>query len=279
MKNIYTITPSWALKNKNEFNTGIKNIEKLGFAVLNKSFSKNLLSPRLKAEEINKAFKNKDVDIILARRGGYSSMKALPFIDFNLIRKNPKIFAGFSDVSTLLNSIYEKTGLTTFHSPMVINFEKPPAFTLDSFMNITRTMKGKDLFKGAPVEVYNRGTQTGILKGGNLVTLTALISTGWEIRTKGSMLFFEDVDEKLHQIDRYFTQWILAGKFKGLKGLILGDFRGSKTRNVYDIIKSQMKITFPVVACPYIGHVKNKITLPVGARVLLDTRTKQLKVL
>lgn len=279
MKNIYTITPSWPLKNKKEFDTAIKNLETFGFKVLNKNFSKNTLSPILKAEEINKAFYNKKVDIVLARRGGYSSMKILPFIDFNLIKKNPKIFAGFSDVSTLLNSIYERTGLVTFHSPMVINFEKPTQFTKRSFLDITSGLKGKDLFKNAPVEVCNPGRQTGTLKGGNLVTLTALISTAWEMKTKGAVLFFEDVDEKIHEIDRYFTHWILSGKLKGIKGLILGDFRGTKTRDVYKIIKSQMKITFPVVSCPYIGHVKNKITLPVGAKVLFDTKKKLLKVL
>ena len=162
---------------------------------------------------------------------------------------------------------------------MVINFEKPTPFTIKSFLNITKSFKNVNLFEGAPVRVFNHGKTQGTLKGGNLVTLTALNKTPWELTTKNSILFFEDVDEKIHQIDRYFTNWILAGKFKNIKGLILGDFRGSKAQEVYKIIKEQMKITFPVVSCPYIGHVKNKITLPVGAKVLLDTKRKLLKVL
>jgi muramoyltetrapeptide carboxypeptidase len=279
MNNTYTITPSWPLKSKHEFNKSIKNLEKLGFKILNKTFSAKVLSPRLKAQEINKAFSNKNIDIILARRGGYSSMKALPFIDFKLIKNNPKIFAGFSDVSTLLNSIFERTGIVTYHSPMVINFEKPTPFTTKSFLNITKNFKNVNLFEGAPVRVFNNGKTSGTLKGGNLVTLTALNKTPWEVETKNSILFFEDVDEKIHQIDRYFTNWILAGKLNNIKGMILGDFRGSKAQDVYKIIKEQMKIDFPVVSCPYIGHVKNKITLPVGAKVLLDTKRKLLKVL
>ena len=94
----------------------------------------------------------------------------------------------------------------------------------------------------------------------------------------GSILFLEDVDEKLHEVDRYLTQWILAGKLKGVKALLLGDFRGIGCGKVYDILASQMKLDVPVVHCPNIGHVANKITLPVGAEVALDTERKQLLI-
>jgi muramoyltetrapeptide carboxypeptidase len=97
--------------------------------------------------------------------------------------------------------------------------------------------------------------------------------------TDGTILFLEDVDEKLYEVDRYLTQWILAGKLQKVKGLILGDFRGIKKRDVYHILSSQMKIDFPLVSCPYIGHVRNKITLPVGARVELNTLKKALTLL
>ena len=97
--------------------------------------------------------------------------------------------------------------------------------------------------------------------------------------TDGVILFLEDADEKLYEVDRTLTQWILAGKMQKVKGLILGDFRGIKARDVYNILSSQMKIDFPLVNCPYIGHVKNKITLPVGAQVELDTMKKRLTLL
>jgi len=130
-----------------------------------------------------------------------------------------------------------------------------------------------------PVKVHRSGIARGRLKGGNLITLTALIGTEWEMETDGTILFLEDVDEKLYEVDRYLTQWILAGKLRKLKGLILGDFRGIKDRDIYNILSSQMKIDFPLVNCPYIGHVKNKITLPVGARVELNTMKKALTFL
>jgi muramoyltetrapeptide carboxypeptidase len=137
----------------------------------------------------------------------------------------------------------------------------------------------RNLFEGAPVKVYRSGIARGRLKGGNLITLTALIGTEGEMDTDGAILFLEDVDEKLYQVDRHLTQWIIAKKLQKLKGLILGNFRGIKDREVYHILSNQMKIDFPLINCPYIGHVKNKVTLPVGARVELNTMKKALTLL
>jgi muramoyltetrapeptide carboxypeptidase len=276
LKAIYPILPSWLIKKKKDFTDGVKNLEKLGFKVLNRRFVTRLPSNRKKVDQIHSAFLDKRVEFIVAQRGGYSSLKLLPLIDFRLIRKNPKIFAGFSDLSTLLNVIYERAGLVTLHSPMIVNFSKPHNFTVRSFLNAVRGFPHKNLFSGAPVRVYRHGKARGVLKGGNLATLTSLMGTEWEIETAGSVLFLEDVDEKLYRVDRYLTQWFLAGKFDKIKGLILGDFGGLRNREVYKILSTQMKINFPVVHTPHIGHGKHKITLPVGANVSLDTSKKSL---
>jgi len=278
LNNVFIVTPSYLIKKKSDFTGGIKQLTKLGFNVVNPEFPVALPSPLDKANQIHGAFADPGVDIVLALRGGYSAMKSLPFIDFDLIKRHPKIIAGFSDLSALLNPIFERTGLVTLHAPMVINLSTPTAFTLKSLMNAVKGFPEKNLLKGVPCKVYNPGSATGILKGGNLITLTALIDTDWEIDTTDSILFLEDVDEELHSVDRYLTQWILAGKFKGVKALILGDFRGIRSKQVYDILASQMELDFPVVHCPYIGHVANKITLPVGAEVELNTNRKQLVI-
>ena len=279
MKVVYTITPSWLIKKKKDFTAGVKNLEKLGFNIINKRPVAKLPSTRRKVGQVHAAFLNKKVEIILAQRGGYSCMKLLPYLDFNLIRNNPKILAGFSDLSALLNVIHERTGLITLHSPMIINFSPPSRFTIRAFLNAMNGFPKRNLFERAPLKVYRSGIAKGRLKGGNLITLTALIGTEWEMDTDGAIIFLEDVDEKLYQVDRHLTQWILAGKLQKVKGLILGDFRGIKERDVYNILSSQMKIDFPLVHCPYIGHVKNKITLPVGARVELNTMKKELTLL
>lgn len=272
------MTPSYLIKKKRDFTAALKQLAKLGFNVINPDFPKVLPSPQEKAKQIHRAFEDPEVDIIMALRGGYSAMKSLPFMDFELIKKNPKVIAGFSDLSALLNPIFERTGLVTLHAPMVINLGTPTAFTLKSLVNAIQGFPEKNLLKGAPFKVYIPGSTTGILKGGNLITLTALIDTAWEIDTAGSILFLEDVDEKLHEVDRYLTQWVLAGKFTGVKALILGDFRGIGSKKVYDILASQMELDFPVVHCPCIGHVENKITLPIGAEVELHTLKKQLVI-
>ena len=278
MKIIYPVLPSWLIQKRKNFTDGVRNLEKLGFKVLNRRFVTRLPSNSQKVSQIHSAFRDKRVDIVLAQRGGYSSMKVLPHIDFRLIKRNPKIFAGFSDMSTLLNAIYERTGLITLHSPMIINFSVPRRFTVRSFLNAVGGFPQKNLFAGAPVRVYRHGSARGVLKGGNLATLTSLIGTEWEIDTSGSVLFLEDVDEKLYRVDRYLTQWILAGKLRKIRALILGDFRGLRNTEVYRILSTQMKINFPVAHTPYIGHGKNKITLPVGAIVDLNTSPKSLTI-
>jgi muramoyltetrapeptide carboxypeptidase len=278
LNNVFIVTPSYLIERKRDFADGIKQLTKLGFKVINPEFPIMLPSPIEKARQIHEAFADPGVDIILALRGGYSAMKCLPFIEFELIRKHPKILAGFSDLSALLNPVFERSGLVTLHAPMLINLSSPSAFTIKSLMNAINGFPESNLLKGAPCKVYQPGIATGILKGGNLITLTALIDTPWEIDPIGSILFLEDVDEKLHQVDRYLTQWILAGKLKGIKALILGDFRGLRSKQVYDILASQMELDFPVVHCSCIGHVENKITLPIGAEVELDTERKQLVI-
>jgi muramoyltetrapeptide carboxypeptidase len=279
LKVVYTITPSWLIKKKKEFVDGVKNLEKLGFEVMNRRVVTRMPSTRQKVKEVHTAFLNKKIEIVLAQRGGYSCIKLLPHLNFSLIKRNPKIFAGFSDLSAMLNAIYERTGRITLHSPMTINFSEPSSFTVRSFLNAVDGFPHKNLFAGVPVNVYRSGMGRGILKGGNLITLTALMGTEWEIQTDGSVLFFEDVNEKLYQVDRNLTQWILAGKFRKVKGLILGNFKGLKSQEVYKILSTQMKIDFPLVHCPYIGHVKNKISLPIGARVELNTAKKSLTIL
>jgi len=278
LNNLYIVTPSYLIRKKRDFTAGIGQLQQLGFKVLNPNFPTALPSPQEKARQIHAAFADPEIDIILALRGGYSAMKTLPFIDFNLISQHPKIIAGFSDLSALLNPIFERTGLVTLHGPMLINLDQPTEFTLKSLMNAVTGFPEKNLLKGARIKVYQPGVATGILKGGNLITLTALLQTDWEIDTNGAILFFEDVDEQLHEVDRYLTQWLLAGKFAGIKGLILGDFRGIKSRQVYEILASQMAIDFPVLHCPNIGHVANKLTLPIGAEVELDTARKRLLI-
>jgi len=276
--NVRIVTPSYLIKKRRDHHAGIRQLASLGFAVLNPEYPEVLPSPQEKATQLHAAFSDPQVELILAQRGGYSAMKALPYLDFELIGRHPKLLAGFSDLSALLNPIFERTGMVTLHAPMVINLDAPSPFTLRSLHNALSGYPQRNLLRGARLKVYRPGRASGTLKGGNLITLTALLRTDWELDTRGAILFFEDVDELPHEVDRYLTQWILAGKFREVRGLILGDFRGIQSSKVYEVLASQMELDFPVVHCPQVGHVRDKLTLPVGAEVILDTEQKQLLI-
>lgn len=278
-KKVYIITPAWLIKDKTEHYKGIKILENLGLEIINKTFPQKTLTIKQKVAQIHKAFLSKEADIILAQRGGYGCIKLLPYINFEVIKNNPKIFAGFSDLSILLNLIYERAKIVTLHSPMLINFPTATKFTIKSFLNAIDGFKNKELFYGVKIKVFKHGKTEGILKGGNLVTLTSTLGTPWEIDVKDSILFFEEVDEPLYKVDRALTQWILSGKLKQIKGLILGNFRGLKVEEVYKILDEQQKIKVPIVSCEYIGHLKNKITLPIGATVQLNTYKNSLFII
>ena len=285
------IAPAWLIKNRKEFLRAVSNLEKIGFKITNPLFSPSEnRPPEIKARELTEAFTKKFRNIrllILAIRGGYGSIKLLPFIDFSGIKKEKsaarKILAGFSDISALLNPLYEKTGIVGLHSPMLWNFSsaKYPVITLKSFINALAGFPEKNLFRGVNgIKIFRKGNPpkaTGTLKGGNMVTLGALIGTPWETDTRHTILFLEDVDEKKHEIDRMFSQWAMAGKFDRINGLILGDFRGTKPWDVFEIFEYAvkklrgLKINFPVVHCPSLGHTPHKITLPVGLKATLDT--------
>ena len=278
MQNVFIVSPSYLIEKKIDFLDGINQLSRLGFNVLNPGFPEKPLSPFEKANQLLDAFQNPKVEIILALRGGFSAIKILPLLDFAKIRKHPKIFAGFSDLSALLNPITERAGFVTLHAPMIINLNSPTDFSINSFLNAIRGYPDKNLFQQAPLEAYQQGAATGVLKGGNLVTLSSLIGTAWDIDTTNTILFFEDVDEEFHEVDRYLTQWTLAGKFNNIKGLILGDFRGLNSEDVFRVLASQLEIDFPVIHTSNIGHVENKITLPIGAKVEMDTVKKHLLI-
>lgn len=269
-------TPAWIIKNKKVYLRGVKRLEDLGFKVARWRFHKKIPSSESKIKEFNLLVKNPFIKMLLSERGGYGSIKLLKGIDYAAIKKSPKVIAGFSDLTAILNAVYERTGVVTFHSPMILNLADATKFTAKSFINAVTGFGEKNLFAGANVCVMKSGSAEGILKGGNLITIASLMGTPWEINFDNSILFLEDVDEKLYSVDRWLTNLIISGKMRKIKGLILGDFRGSKNEDVFRIVKESIGLNFPVVYTPNIGHVKNKITLPVGARVRLNTFKKEL---
>lgn len=247
-----------------------------------------------RAHDLLDMFSDKDVDMILCVRGGYGAMRLLPLIDFNIIKNNPKIFAGFSDITVLINNIYSKCNITTFHSPMC-NSNLKDKITLESFLNTL--IYGCKPFKIQNTEGKNEGylnsstnfngnSASGILVGGNLSLIASTIGTPYEIDTKDKILFIEDVGEQPYQVDRMLTQLILSGKLQECSGIILGqfencqltDYRSSLTLD--EVFKDRLiSLGKPMIVNFQCGHSYPRLTIPIGARVKINCTEQNIEVL
>ena len=183
----------------------------------------------VRAKDINDMFANPNIDAIFAIRGGYGVIRIIDKLDYDVIKKNPKIISGFSDITTLLLAINEKTGLVTFHGPMSDNIKDIPETTENSFnKSFTSTGSYNLLDFDKSYSIMKPGRGSGRITGGNLSLVVATLGTDHEIDTDGKVLFLEEVNEDSYRVDRMLQQLRLAGKFKNLKGIIIWDFRNPK---------------------------------------------------
>lgn len=246
-------------------------------------------SDQERAGEFMKYIESPEIDCILAGRGGYGVMRILPLLDYDVIKNNPKIIVGFSDITALLIAISVKTGLVTFHGPVgVVDFNayttlyfKKMLYNYEKFEPITISNRRYD--------VINEGICSGRLTGGNLTLVVATLGSEYEINTEDAILFLEDVTVEPYHIDRMLTQLWLAGKFEKCKGVIFGDFKGLDARkNFYptrsftrrQVIYSRMKdVGVPAIIGAEIGHDNNKITMPLGTNAMLNATERSFTIL
>ena len=232
----------------------------------------------VRAKDINDMFANPNIDAIFAIRGGYGVIRIIDKLDYDVIKKNPKIISGFSDITTLLLAINEKTGLVTFHGPMADNMKDIPATTENSFnKSFTSTSSYNLLDFDISYSIMKPGRGSGRITGGNLSLVVATLGTDHEIDTDGKVLFLEEVNEDSYRVDRMLQQLRLAGKFKNLKGIIIGDFRNPKKSDPTDMSIDEVfydnfgKLNVPIIKGLKSGHVRPFITIPIGANVSIDT--------
>lgn len=239
----------------------------------------------IRAQDINDMFKNKNIDAIFAVRGGYGSIRFVDKLDYDTIKKNPKIFMGFSDITTLLIAINEKTGLVTYHGPMSSNFKDIPLITENSF---NKTILENNQFNLLEFDdtftIMKSGRGEGIITGGNLSLIASSLGTSYEINTDGKILFLEETGEASYRVDRMLQQLKLAGKFKNLKGIILGDFRGAKKEDPTDMTLDEVfhdnfaSLNIPVIKDFKSGHVRPFITIPIGVNAKIDTYKREILI-
>jgi muramoyltetrapeptide carboxypeptidase len=230
--------------------------------------------------DLEEMFGNTKIKAVFCSRGGYGSMRLLDRIDYGLIQKNPKIFVGYSDITALLLGIFEKTGLITFHGPLVRGLSSLPE---NAWQNLERMISFKERAAFSPMAGYPLigGKAKGLLMGGNLSLLSALVGTPFMPNLSGCILFVEDRGEALYRIDRMLTHLALSGGVEGIRGLIVGDFLDCGDPSAIDrLIRERFEpMGIPIAAGFPLGHGPDNTTLPLGIPAELDTDHMKLSLL
>ncbi len=244
---------------------------------------------KTRAEDINKMFKNTEVDGIICLRGGYGSLRILDLLDYELIRTNPKVFVGYSDITALHIAINQISELVTFHGPMAANLiEDTCNFTLESLYNFILNEDFKPSIENLSRELVaiNGGIAEGQIIGGNLSLIASTIGTPYEINTKGKILFIEEIGEEPYRIDRMLTQLRLSHKLQDAVGIILGDFNNCVPENPHmsftleEVIDIYIRpLNKPTLMNLQAGHCKPTITIPFGVKARLDVDKNEIVIL
>jgi muramoyltetrapeptide carboxypeptidase len=254
---------------------------------------------KARADDINKAFADPSIAGVHAIRGGWGSARLLPFLDFETVRRHPKVIIGFSDITALLLSIHAKTGLVTFHGP--IGMGRWDSYSLDYYkrvvMNgeqVTYTNKqGISPDRNALIQVEYRtqtispGKARGRLLGGNLTVLTTILGSPYLPDWENCIFFCEDVHEELYRIDRMLTQLKLAGVLSKIKGFVFGGCsqcapgdNNYAALTLEEIFADHIKpLGVPAWSGAMIGHAQPQWTLPEGVEVEIDATAGTIQLL
>ena len=259
------------------FAQGLSVVESMGFRILmnDEIFEKTGYlagNDAQRARLVNRLFKDPAINAIVCARGGFGSLRILPLVDFEVIRKNPKVFIGFSDITALLTAITTRSGLVSFHGPVVTTLAKAPEVTRNALLGAISSDMPLEV-QPANGFVIQPGRARGALIGGNLTTLCHLLGTPFELRFKRRILLLEDRGEALYRIDRMLVQMKLAGCFDEIAGLILGSFEGCGSLDgVFEVFQDHFKdISAPILAGFDVGHGAQNLTMPLGIDATLDT--------
>ena len=290
------ISPASSPDDLTKINSGVKYLEKLGYRV---EVGKNVGSQEgylagsdtQRLADLHYMFKNKQIKAIFSIRGGYGSGRLLDKIDYKLIRNNPKIFVGYSDINALQLAFFAKAGLITFAGPMVaVDFhDEVSAFTEEGFWRtITSNKKIGKLLNPRKEKFYvlNKGRATGRILGGNLSLLNSLMGTEYLPKLKDAILLLEDIHEAPYRIDRMLNQLRLTKILKQIRGIILGHFvdcvESDPTKQTFTlnevIVEYFQGQKIPVLYNVKHGHIKDNITIPYGIKCVLNASRAYIEI-
>lgn len=251
-----------------------------------------------RAKDINDAFSDENIDGIICLRGGYGTPRILNMLDYNIIKSNPKVFVGYSDI-TGLHMVFNKIcRMVTYHGPMATSgFGKIENEHVE-FEEYTYDSLRRNIFTNEPVGLFNNpqneelytlvgGKAKGEIIGGNLSLLTSTLGSQYELDAKGKILFIEDVDEPVYRIDRMLTSLALAGKFNDCAGIILGTWVNcEREKKSYEdgldlpleevFNNTLVKYNKPIISNFRAGHNYPQPTIAFGTFVEMDADKKEI---
>ena len=294
---ISIIAPASSVSDDSLIQKSFNYFEKLGYKV---KLGKNVYQKRgylagtdeQRLEDIHDSFYDMNIKAIFCLRGGYGSARLLDKIDYNLIKRNPKIFVGYSDITSLQMAFLQKTKLVTFSGPMtatdfIVDLD-PNAE--DFFWRIVTSNKKIGKISNTNSEKFitiKKGRNEGNLIGGNLSIILSLFGTGYLPLLKNFILLLEEINESPYKIDRMLNQLRLGRFFNNMRGVILGKFvdccehdSNKKTLSVNEVILDYFgKMDIPIINNFMYGHINEKLTIPFGINCKLNASRLGVEIL
>lgn len=238
-------------------------------------------TPQERADDLHRMFADPNIDAIMCARGGYGANRVLPLLDYDLIRKNPKIFIGYSDITAYLSSITQQTNLVTFHGPMLTTYKNSWVDYNYKLMNRVLTGDNNINIKEPgtlKTRILKEGNASGPIWGGNMCLLINRLGTRDTLKTNGIILFIEDIDEYLYSFERMIVQMRTAGMFDKINGLIIGELMDMKDQEIkfgrttdQIILDICGDLDIPIISNFPCGHGKYQATFPISIKTEIDT--------
>ena len=285
---IAVVAPAGPVKQRDQFERGIAALERMGFRV---KFDDRIFQATRylagddssRAEELMRAFEDSSVHAIMALRGGYGCSRLIPLLTEKRLRHNPKIFMGFSDLTTLHLFFRRRFGWITFHGPMAVSpaLANIAADQEKHLLSLWMDPAYRPTLHFPELEAWSPGTTEGVLVGGCLSIIAASIGTPYEIKTEGKILLLEDHGEDPYRLDRMLTHLYHANKLQSLAGLLLGEFRNCNPSDESYTARETLqeilvKLDIPTIANFPAGHGSDNWALPLGAKVKMDADARTI---
>ena len=290
------ITPASHVADSTRIEKSVKYFESLGYNVevaktVTKANGYLAGTDEERVNDLHKFFSNKKINAIFCARGGYGAARLLDSIDYSVIKKNPKIFVGYSDITAIQLAFFVKAGLVTFAGPMpaVDFYDEINPYAEEYFWRILTSTKAPQKFKNPNDEHFyslTSGNAEGKLLGGNLCVLTSLAGTPFLPDFKNSILLLEEISEAPYRIDRMLNQLKLMGVLKKIKGVVLGRFldcietdNTKSTFSINEVIAHYFgSAKIPILYNVRHGHIKENLTLPIGLDVHINSTKKTMEI-